>query len=480
MLAQFHSSRPFIRAFVFVLVGLCCQFVMAQGEDHANGENDPIKLFERGQDAHAKGDTKLAIQLYDAAIKLRPEFPEAEFQRAMILVVTSRQAEAIEGFKRAVALRPDWAMAYSKFGSELAFFGTHDQEAEPILRRAIELDDKDISAITSLAVLRQHSGDFNDAVKLIRMATSLPDATDSTWRRRAYIEYAAKDTKAAVASLTRAIELKPALASVYRIERAKFLLELNDQAGALADLDAAKIAGNYNVSVVIEAAQLYARAGKPDESLRLLDALNERDRRLPEVIALRTELADDSGQSDEGRAALEELLKRDPQNAIVLARLGNAYRRVDPVKSKEYYYRALQVDPKNEKYAVGYGAALVQARQFPEAEKILRQVISTNPDNYTAHANLALALFEMKRFADALPEYEWLVATKPEIAVTYFFIAIAHDNLGQYPEAMDSYQAFLTRADPVNNKLEIEKVNLRLPTLREQIKRGEGAKRKNP
>jgi len=453
---------------------------MAQGEDHANGENDPIKLFERGQDAHAKGDTKLAIQLYDAAIKLRPEFPEAEFQRAMILVVTSRQAEAIEGFKRAVALRPDWAMAYSKFGSELAFFGTHDQEAEPILRRAIELDDKDISAITSLAVLRQHSGDFNDAVKLIRMATSLPDATDSTWRRRAYIEYAAKDTKAAVASLTRAIELKPALASVYRIERAKFLLELNDQAGALADLDAAKIAGNYNVSVVIEAAQLYARAGKPDESLRLLDALNERDRRLPEVIALRTELADDSGQSDEGRAALEELLKRDPQNAIVLARLGNAYRRVDPVKSKEYYYRALQVDPKNEKYAVGYGAALVQARQFPEAEKILRQVISTNPDNYTAHANLALALFEMKRFADALPEYEWLVATKPEIAVTYFFIAIAHDNLGQYPEAMDSYQAFLTRADPVNNKLEIEKVNLRLPTLREQIKRGEGAKRKNP
>ena len=480
MLAQFHSSRPFIRAFVFVLVGLCCQFVMAQGEDPANGENDPIKLFERGQDAHAKGDTKLAIQLYEAAIKLRPEFPEAEFQRAMILVVTNRQVEAIEGFKRAVALRPDWAMAYSKFGSELAFFGTHDQEAEPILRRAIELNDKDSSAITSLAVLRQHAGDLNDAVKLIRMATSLPDATDSTWRRRAYIEYAAKDTKAAVASLTRAIELKPALASTYHIERAKFLLELNDQAGALADLDAAKIAGNYNVRIVVEAAQLYARAGKPDESLRLLDALNESDRKLPEVIALRTELAEDLGQSVEARAALEELLKRDPQNASVLARLGNAYRRVDPLKSKEYYYRALQLDPKNEKYAVGYGAALVQARQFAEAEKILRQVISANPDNYTAHANLALALFEMKRFADALPEYEWLVATKPEIAATYFFIAIAHDNLGQYPEAMDSYQAFLTRADPVNNKLEIEKVNLRLPTLREQIKRGEGAKRKNP
>jgi len=482
MLAQFRSSRPLIRACLLVLVSMCCQHVMAQSDDPANGENDPIKLFERGQDAHAKGDTKHAIQLYEAAIKLRPEFPEAEFQRAMILVVTNRQAEAIDGFKRAVTMRPDWAMAFSKFGSQLAFFGTHDREAEPILRRAIELNDKDLMALTALAVLRQHVGDLNDAVKLIRVATLLTDATDSTWRRRAYLEHAAGDTKAAVTSMTRAIELKPGLASLYRPDRAKFLLELNDRAGALADLDAVKptLDPTTHVSVVIEMAQLYARAGRPDESLRLLDGLGENDRKLPEVIALRAELAEDAGSSVEQRAALEELLKRDPKNASLLARLGNAYRRVDPVKSQDYYYRALQLDPKNEKYAVGYGAALVQSRQFAAAEKILRQVISANPDNYTAHANLALALFEMKRFPDALPEYEWLAAAKPDIAVTYFFIAIAHDNLGQYQQALDAYQKFLTRADPVNNKLEIDKVNLRLPTLREQIRRGEGAKRKNP
>lgn len=482
MLAQFRSSRPFIRAFVLVVISICCQHVMAQSDDPTNGETDPIKLFERGQDAHAKGDTKLAIQLYEAAIKLRPEFPEAEFQRAMILVVTNRQAEAIEGFKRAVTMRPDWAMAYSKFGAQLAFFGTNDREAEPILRRAIELNDQDLAAVTALAVLRQHVGDLNDAVKLIRAATLLTGATDSTWRRRAYIEFASGDIQAAVASMTRAIELKPQLASLYRLERGKFRIELNDRAGALADLDAVKptLDATTPVSVVIELAQLYARAGRSDESLRLLDGLSEKDRKLPEVIALRLELAEDSGLSIEERAALEELLKRDPKNASLLARLGNAYRRVDPLKSQDYYYRALQLDPKNEKYAVGYAAALVQSRQFSEAEKLLRQVVSANPDNYTAHANLALALFEMKRFPDALPEYEWLAAAKPDIAVTYFFIAIAHDNLGQYQQAMDAYQKFLTRADPVNNKLEIEKVNLRLPTLREQIRRGEGVKRKNP
>ena len=107
-------------------------------------------------------------------------------------------------------------------------------------------------------------------------------------------------------------------------------------------------------------------------------------------------------------------------------------------------------------------------------------MIALTPDDYTAHANLALALYELKRFAEALPEYDWLAAAKPEIAATYFFIATAHDNLGEYKEALEAYEKFLSHADKSNNKLEIEKVNLRLPVLRSQIQRGQGAKVKRP
>src|ERR1043165_9697788 len=99
------ASRSFFfgRALGVLLIALCCQFAHAQSEDPTNNETDPVKLFERGQDAHAKGDYQKAIELYEAAIKLKPEFPEAEFQRAMALVVTNRKGEAIEGFHRAVA-----------------------------------------------------------------------------------------------------------------------------------------------------------------------------------------------------------------------------------------------------------------------------------------------------------------------------------------------------------------------------------------
>ena len=180
-----------------MLLLLGSQFAAAQTQDLSEGETDPIKLFERGQNAHAKNEYKAAIELYDAAIKLKPEFPEAEFQRAMALLAANRNEEALEGFNRAVALRPNWPMAYAKFGNFLSFTGSFDRQAEPILRRAIELDDKNLDATVALAVLRQRAGDVNEAVKLIRAATLLKDATSHTWRRRAYIENAASDTTAA-------------------------------------------------------------------------------------------------------------------------------------------------------------------------------------------------------------------------------------------------------------------------------------------
>src|ERR1043165_6602969 len=134
MFGTFQSTRRIVYALGLLAIVLCFQSISAQSDD----ETDPVKLFEKGQDAHAKNDLKRAIELYDAAIKLKPEFPEAEFQKAMALLMINRKPEAIEAFQRAVSERPNWALAYAKFGSQLAFAGDSDTQAEPVLRKAIE------------------------------------------------------------------------------------------------------------------------------------------------------------------------------------------------------------------------------------------------------------------------------------------------------------------------------------------------------
>jgi tetratricopeptide (TPR) repeat protein len=179
-----------------------------------------------------------------------------------------------------------------------------------------------------------------------------------------------------------------------------------------------------------------------------------------------------------GRKALEKLLEKNPNNAMLLSRLGASYRTDDPARSLDYFRRAAGIDPTSAEYALGYASALVQARRFQEAAHILRQVVKSTPQNYVAHANLATALYELKLYRDALPEYEWLLAAKPDLSVAYFFIATAHDYLGEFPEALSSYETFLVKANAAANQLEIDKVKLRLPSLRRQIQLGEGAKKK--
>jgi tetratricopeptide (TPR) repeat protein len=246
----------------------------------------------------------------------------------------------------------------------------------------------------------------------------------------------------------------------------------------LEDLKAIRVKPKERSALIPEMAKLYARAGRTDEALKLLDQLSDEEKQRPEVMALRTAIAADESDTPEARAALLKLLERDPRNASLLARLGRLYRTSEPQRSLQYFARASEIEPRNVEYATGYASALVQARRFAEAAVILRRILEVTPEDYTAHANLATALYELKRFADALPEYEWLIKTRPDLVVTYYFIATAHDFLGEYPEALAAYETFLARADAQKNQLEIEKVNLRLPGLRNQIKHGEGAKRK--
>ena len=117
----FQSSRSFLLAIiVFILIAVCASAAAAQTVDFTDGESDPVKLFERAQNAHAKGDLERALALYEAAIKLRPEFPEAEFQRGVALAALKRPAEAEIALRRAIELRKDWTLPYSALGNLLS------------------------------------------------------------------------------------------------------------------------------------------------------------------------------------------------------------------------------------------------------------------------------------------------------------------------------------------------------------------------
>lgn len=457
----------------------------AQTDDpFADGSADPVKLFERGQNAHAHGDLLKALEYYEEAIKVRPEFAEAEFQRGNALVGLGRLQEAESGFRRTIELRKDWSLPYSALGALLVRLN-RDADAESVLRQAIKLDKQDSVALRMLADVRLRSGDAKEALELTRRATTEADAPASTWMLRAMAERATGDNVAALASFDHVLQLEPARLSAL-LERAELRLTTGDKERALVDLKQAEPLIKGDKAVASRLAADYELAGQPDEARRVAEAAGIK--RAPEVSSdgvlkvVGTAEEIDSANSDDpvvARKALETLLEKNPKNAMLMARLGAAYRTVNANRSLDYYKRAATIEPANPDYATGYSSALVQARRFAEAAAILRRVIADAPNNYAAHANLATALYELKQFAAAVAEYEWLLKTKPDLNVAYYFIATAHDYLGEYDQALDAYETFLARADAKANQLEFDKVRLRLPFLRKQIQLGQGVKRKS-
>ncbi len=481
--------RVYTFAFALLLV-LCGAATNAQ---NANGGEEAAwdKLFERGQDAHAAGKLAEALKFYEEALKLNPEFPEAEYQRGAALVSLKRYDEAERAYRRAIELRTDWTLPHAALSAllfrTLPNYGGDKRprfrEVETSAQRALELDPTNYTALTILADLRSLKGEKREGLELLRRATTNSNASASVWVARAKAERLSGDLKAAATSLDRAQNLEPQNLFA-QLERAELRLAANDREGAAEAARAAEQIPSTARSAEFDDRDLldyllnfYWRIGKKEDALRIIDKFDEATKNSPEMIVTRSEL---SGTIDASTVrALEKLSERNPPNASILARLGAAYRTTDPARSFTYYRRAAELEPSNVDYATGYASALVQARRFSEAVAVLRRIITVAPDNYAAHANLASALDELKSYEEALVEYTWLTRARPEQAITYYFIGRDHDLLGQYTEALVAYETFLQRADTTVNALEIDKVNLRLPTLRSQIKRGMNRKPRN-
>ena len=475
------SKKLLLVATCIALLSVCPE-VPAQTEAFGDDAADPVRLFERGQGAHARGEFEKALSFYEQALKVRPEFPEAEFQRGNALASLGRLPEADAAFRRAISYKKNWSLPYSALGVVLVR-QNRDKEAEQFFNQALTVDTKDNVALRMLADLRLRAGDTKSALDFAKRATANPDAPASAWVALALAEKANGNIAGAKAALEHVLANEPENVAAL-IERADLLINEKSFEPAIADLKtAAKLKPN-DKAVLSRLAYALQQAGKTEEAQAVAKTAGIETQppvgaNVNGVVGTPEEIeAANSADPAIARKALEKLLEKNPRSAMLLGRLGASYRTDDPARSLDYYRRASEIQPDAPEYALGYAAVLVQARRFPEAAGILRHVVNASPDNYVAHANLATALYESKRYQDAIPEYEWIVSAKPEISVAHYFIATSHDYLGEYPEALRSYEKFLSVADPKTNQLEIDKVKLRLPTLRRQIQLGEGAKKK--
>lgn len=456
-----------------IIIGFLVFSINSKGfSQNSDDPVDAVAVFNQAQDLHEKGDLAGAIKLYDQALRIVPEFPEAEYQRGVAALELGREVEAEKSFRRAIELRADWTLPMTSLGSLLVKKGL-TTEAESILTKVLEIEPQSPPAIIALADLRRKSNSSPEVLQkmltAITVLTSKAHPTASLWSARADLELALGKRSAAKTSIATALSIDPKYRGAL-FQAASF---------ALADGDivrARQVAANIEAltpdsdSLNSLKATIAAAEGNVDAALNFLDAIKTPG---TEAIDLRKRLVAENSQDP---VDLEKQLESEPKSGLLLGRLCTLYRTAAPTKALDYCRRANEVEPNNVRHSVGYGAALVQAKQFEASVNLLRRIIERAPDNWTAHANLATALFQLKRYPEAKAEFLWLTNAQPKSAGAYLFLGIIFDQLGEYLDALANYQQYLRLADSLENKLDIDKVNLRLPALQKLVKDSKGKK----
>ncbi|TVT46989.1 MAG: tetratricopeptide repeat protein [Denitromonas halophila] len=119
------------------------------------------------------GQLDTALQVTDDALQAAPDNADLLYESAMLLERLGR-IEAMEGrLRKLIALKPDYAHAYNALGYSLADRSLRLDEAEQLIRKAVELSPGDPFILDSLGWVRFRQGHLADARSILEKAYTL-------------------------------------------------------------------------------------------------------------------------------------------------------------------------------------------------------------------------------------------------------------------------------------------------------------------
>jgi superkiller protein 3 len=143
------------------------------------------EYFTKGYSAQENGFNELAIEYYQQAIDIDPNYVKAYYNMGVVYYDMGRHDqlknfreelgnfhEAIRYFQKAIDLDPKHAMAYYTMGSSYFRLGRHS-EAIRYIQKAIDLDPKHAIAYRDMGKLHSVLKDYNEAIRYYQKAIAI-------------------------------------------------------------------------------------------------------------------------------------------------------------------------------------------------------------------------------------------------------------------------------------------------------------------
>jgi tetratricopeptide (TPR) repeat protein len=179
--------------------------------DVANGIPSSAKAYyDTGKTYYKQGRYAEAIEAYQQALRLAPNYDDALFEMGVAYSLLGRHQEAINAFKQVIRLIPDDAHAYYQLGLVYSDLGRR-QEAIEAYRQAIRIkpDDATAGMYCSLGLSYAALGRRQEAIEAYKQAIQIePDHAEAHYFLGCSYSLLGRDQEA-IEAYKQAIRIKP-------------------------------------------------------------------------------------------------------------------------------------------------------------------------------------------------------------------------------------------------------------------------------
>jgi tetratricopeptide (TPR) repeat protein len=288
----------------------------ALGDNTLTNDRRATLLNDRGVAYARAGQVKLAVEDFNAAAGLFPEYAAIYNNRGNLLVSLGLLKEALKDLDRAILLAPGYTSA---FNNRAGLYVRLGQQGDAIAdyTRAVQLSPQMPAPLAGrgqvyLAMLRPHSAarDFTRAL----MADS---RFVQGYLDRASAKLMIANYQEAIEDVSRAAAFDVSNPEIY-VLRGEAYLALRDLPAALKDFTQAITLDPKNVGAYLGRGLTQARASAFDEAFADLNRAIELDPRSARAFAYRAFVYKQTGQVGVGQKDIETALKLDPKSGDVV------------------------------------------------------------------------------------------------------------------------------------------------------------------
>lgn len=316
-------------------------------------------LNDRGVAYTRLGQTKLALDDFNKAVQLFPEYAAVYNNRGNLLMALGLLKEAVKDLDRAIVLAPGYAAAYNNRAGAQVKLGQYPEalrdytkavqlmpaNAAPFsgrgraylalgrpyaamrdFTRAVTADGRFASGYRNRAEAALEIGRHEEAVEDLSRAIAFDVNNAEIYVLRGYAYLSTRNIESAIKDFSRSVELDPKLAAGYQARGyAHALAEAVDD--AFADLNKAIDLDPRSAVAFAYRAYVYKTTGQIDVAIKDLQTAVKLDPDCPEALWAKAVIEEEQGKPDQAIADLRRALVLKPgykDASEALQRLGGS------------------------------------------------------------------------------------------------------------------------------------------------------------